>query len=90
MVSRHENPQEIRPVLKAVDGEGNDSTSIDARQRRMEFRMGFKEPSKKNKVNNKPVNENQRNTINNHPNISTNTFSRSQYQNLPIFSQNDR
>ena len=47
MVSRHENPQEIRPVLKAVDGEGNDSTSIDARQRRMEFRMGFKEPSKK-------------------------------------------
>ena len=47
MVSRHENPQEIRPVLKAVDGEGNDSTSIDARQRRMEFRMGFKEPSTK-------------------------------------------
>ena len=90
MVSRHENPQEIRPVLKAVDGEGNESTSIDARQRRMEFRMGFKEPLKKNKVNNKPVNENQRNTINNHPNISTNTFSRSQYQKLPIFSQNDR
>ena len=25
--------QEIRPVLKAVDGEGNDSSSIDARQR---------------------------------------------------------
>ena len=32
-VSPRVDPQEIRPVLKAVDGEGNDSSSIDARRR---------------------------------------------------------